>query len=160
MTPPSILRYNASSVPILQMSISSDTMSESSLYDYGYNFIRTQMATVQGASFPLPYGGRPRQIMVDIDLKSLYAQGLSANDVVNAVNAQSLIIPSGIAKIGPNEFVVRLNSLPPSADAFNSLPIKTDQRNHSLPARHRPRARWRTPSNRISCATTETAPRC
>ncbi|MGD0364768.1 MAG: efflux RND transporter permease subunit, partial [Bryobacteraceae bacterium] len=87
-------------------------------------FIRTQMATVQGASFPLPYGGRPRQIMVDIDLKSLYAQGLSANDVVNAVNAQSLIIPSGIAKIGPNEFVVRLNSLPPSADAFNSLPIK------------------------------------
>ena len=70
MTPPSILRYNASSVPILQLSISSDTMSESSLYDYGYNFIRTQMATVQGASFPLPYGGRPRQIMVDIDLKS------------------------------------------------------------------------------------------
>jgi multidrug efflux pump subunit AcrB len=124
MTPPSILRYNASSVPILQMSISSDTMSESSLYDYGYNFIRTQMATVQGASFPLPYGGRPRQIMVDIDLKALYAQGLSANDVVNAVNAQSLIIPSGIAKIGPNEFVVRLNSLPPSAEAFNSLPIK------------------------------------
>src|SRR5580658_1959911 len=124
MTPPSILRYNASSVPILQMSISSDTMSESSLYDYGYNFIRTQMATVQGASFPLPYGGRPRQIMVDIDLKSLYAQGISANDVVNAVNAQSLIIPSGTAKIGPNEFVVRLNSLPPSADAFNSLPIK------------------------------------
>jgi multidrug efflux pump subunit AcrB len=100
MTPPAILRYNASSVPILQMSISSDTMSESSLYDYGYNFIRTQMATVQGASFPLPYGGRSRQIMVDIDLKALYAQGLSANDVVNAVNAQSLIIPSGIAKIG------------------------------------------------------------
>ncbi len=87
MTPPSILRYNASSVPILQLSISSDTMSEQSLYDYGYNFIRTQMATVQGASFPLPYGGRPRQIMVDMDLKSLYAQGLSANDVVNAVNA-------------------------------------------------------------------------
>ena len=114
MTPPSILRYNASSVPILQMSISSDTMSESLLYDYGYNFIRTQMATVQGASFPLPYGGRPRQIparaWVDLDLKSLYAQGLSANDVVNAVNAQSLIIPSGVAKIGSNEFVVRLSA--------------------------------------------------
>ncbi len=124
MTPPSILRYNASSVPILQMSISSDTMSEQSLYDYGYNFIRTQMATVQGASFPLPYGGRPRQIMVDIDLKSLYAQGLSANDVVNAINSQSLIIPSGLAKIGPNEFVVRLNSLPPSMEAFNSIPLK------------------------------------
>ena len=124
MTPPAILRYNASSVPILQLSISSDTMNESLLYDYGYNFIRTQMATVQGASFPLPYGGRPREIMVDIDLKALYAQGLSAADVVNAINSQSLIIPSGNAKIGPNEFVVRLNSLPPSADAFNNLPIK------------------------------------
>jgi multidrug efflux pump subunit AcrB len=124
MTPPAILRYNASSVPILQLSISSDTMNESLLYDYGYNFIRTQMSTVQGASFPLPYGGRPRQIMVDIDLKKLYAQGLSANDVVNAINSQSLIIPSGNAKIGPNEFVVRLNSLPPSAEAFNNLPIK------------------------------------
>ena len=124
MTPPSIIRYNASSVPILQLSISSDTMSESSLYDYGYNFIRTQMATVQGASFPLPYGGRPRQIMVDLNMKALYAQGLSASDVVNAVNAQSLIIPSGIAKIGSNEFIVRLNSLPPSAESFNNLPIK------------------------------------
>ncbi|HVN06527.1 MAG TPA: efflux RND transporter permease subunit [Bryobacteraceae bacterium] len=124
MTPPSIIRYNASSVPILQLSISSDTMSESSLYDYGYNFIRTQMATVQGASFPLPYGGRPREIMVDLDMKALYAQGLSASDVVSAVNAQSLIIPSGIAKIGSNEFVVRLNSLPPSAESFNNLPIK------------------------------------
>ena len=81
-------------------------MSEQSLYDYGYNFIRTQMATVQGASFPLPYGGRPRQIMVDIDPKALYAQGLSAKDVVNAINAQSLIIPSGSAKIGSNEYTV------------------------------------------------------
>ena len=124
MTPPAILRYNASSVPILQLSISSDTMNESLLYDYGYNFIRTQMATVQGASFPLPYGGRPREIMVDINLKALYAQGLSAADVVNAINSQSLIIPSGNAKIGPNEFVVRLNSLPASAEAFNNLPIK------------------------------------
>ncbi|MFN7996308.1 MAG: efflux RND transporter permease subunit [Bryobacteraceae bacterium] len=124
MTPPAIIRYNASSVPILQLSISSDTMSEQSLYDYGYNFIRTQMATVQGASFPLPYGGRPRQIMVDIDPKALYSQGLSASDVTNAINAQSLIIPSGNAKIGANEFAVRLNSQPPSADAFNSIPIK------------------------------------
>jgi len=124
MTPPSVIRYNASSVPILQMSISSDTMSEQSLYDYGYNFIRTQLATVQGASFPLPYGGRPRQIMVDIDPKSLYAHGLSASDVANAINAQSLIIPSGSARIGGNEFVVRLNSQPPSAESFNSIPIK------------------------------------
>ncbi len=125
MTPPTILRYNASSVPILQLSISSDTMSEQSLYDYGYNFIRTQMATVQGASFPaaLRRPARARSWWISI-LKALYAQGLSANDVVNAINAQSLIIPSGIAKIGPNEFNVRLNSLPPSTDAFNSIPIK------------------------------------
>jgi multidrug efflux pump subunit AcrB len=124
MTPPSVIRYNVSSVPILQMSISSDTMSEQSLYDYGYNFIRTQLATVQGASFPLPYGGRPRQIMVDIDPQSLFAHGLSASDVANAINAQSLIIPSGSARIGGNEFVVRLNSQPPSAESFNSIPIK------------------------------------
>lgn len=124
MTPPAILRYNASSVPILQLSISSDTLSEQSLYDYGYNFIRTQMATVQGASFPLPYGGRPRQIMVDIDPQALYAQGLSATDVANAINAQSLIIPSGRAKIGSDEFAVRLNSQPVTAEAFNNLPIK------------------------------------
>jgi len=73
--PPAILRYNASSVPILQLSISSNTLSEQALYDYGYNFIRTQMANVQGASFPLPFGGRPRQIMVDINPQALYAQG-------------------------------------------------------------------------------------
>src|SRR5579863_8580810 len=124
--PPAILRYNASSVPILQLSISSETMSEQEVYDYGYNFIRTQMANVQGASFPLPYGGRPRQIMVDIDPKALYAQGLSAIDVTNAINAQSLIIPSGTAKIGTNEFNVRLNSLPVTAEAFNNIPIKQD----------------------------------
>src|SRR5262249_23392545 len=124
ITPPAILRYNASSVPILQLSISSDTLSEQALYDYGYNFIRTQMATVQGASFPLPYGGRPRQIMVDIDPKALYAEGLSASDVTSAINSLSLIIPSGNARIGGNEFTVRLNSQPPSAEAFNRIPIK------------------------------------
>jgi len=123
-TPPSILRYNASSVPILQLSISSDTLSEQALYDYGYNFIRTQMSNVQGVSLPLPYGGRPRQIMVDIDPHALYAQGISASDVVNAINAQSLILPSGNAKIGVNDFVVRLNSAPDAAEAFNNLPIK------------------------------------
>src|SRR5205085_9422692 len=92
MTPPAIIRYNASSVPILQLSISSDTMSEQALYDYGYNFIRTQMANVQGASFPLPFGGRPRQIMVDIDPRALYSQGLSATDLATAINAQNIIL--------------------------------------------------------------------
>ncbi|HUK36750.1 MAG TPA: efflux RND transporter permease subunit [Vicinamibacterales bacterium] len=125
MTPPQVLRFNASSVPILQLSISSETMPEQALYDYGYNFIRTQMSTIQGASFPLPYGGKPRAIMVDLDPKALFAQGLSANDVVNAINNQSLIIPSGEIRIGANDFNVKLNSLPERAAAFNNIPIKT-----------------------------------
>ena len=124
MTPPLILRYNASSVPILQLSISSDTLPEQQLYDYGYNFIRTQMATVQGATFPLPYGGKPRQISVDLDPRALYAQGLSANDVVSAINAQSLILPSGSVKLGPQEYAVRLNSSPDLVAAFNRLPLR------------------------------------
>ena len=122
--PPAILRYNASSVPILQLSISSETMSEQEVYDYGYNFIRTQMANVQGASFPLPFGGRPRQIMVDIDLRALYAQGLSASDVSNAINAQNIILPSGTAKIGTREYNIKLNGSPEIVDAFNNLPVK------------------------------------
>ena len=122
--PPNILRYNASSVPILQLSISSDTLSEQQLYDYGYNFIRTQMANVQGATFPLPYGGRPRQISVDLDPRALFAQSISPNDVVNAINAQSIILPSGSVKIGAEEYTVKLNSSPDAAAAFNRLPIR------------------------------------
>jgi multidrug efflux pump subunit AcrB len=124
ITPPLILRYNASSVPILQLSISSDTLSEQQLYDYGYNFIRTQMATVQGATFPLPYGGRPRQISVDLDPRALYAQGLSADDVTRAINTQSLVLPSGSVKIGAQEYAVKLNSAPQLVAAFNRLPIR------------------------------------
>src|SRR5579862_5514411 len=122
--PPSILRYNASSVPILQLSLSSDTMSEQAIYDYGYNYIRTQMANVQGASFPLPFGGRPRQIMVDIDPHALYAQGLSAADIASAIDAQNIILPSGTAKIGTREYNVRLNGSPDVVEAFNNLPVK------------------------------------
>src|SRR5215472_4075278 len=122
--PPSILRYNASSVPILQLSLSSDTMSEQAVYDYGYNYIRTQMANVQGASFPLPFGGRPRQIMVDINPQALYAQGLSAADVASAIDAQNIILPSGVAKIGAREYSVRLNGMPDVVEAFNNLPVK------------------------------------
>jgi multidrug efflux pump subunit AcrB len=124
MTPPMVLRYNASSVPILQLSISSDTMPEQALYDYGYNFIRTQMSTVQGASFPLPYGGKPRAIMVDLNPRAMYAQNVSADDVVNALANQSLIIPAGDVRIGTHDFTVKLNSLPERAAAFNNLPIK------------------------------------
>ena len=124
ITPPNVIRFNASSVPILQLGISSDSLPEQQLYDLGYNFIRTQMANVQGASFPLPYGGRPRQISVDLNPQALYAQGLSAGDVANAINAQSLILPSGTVKIGAQEYTVRLNSAPDLAVAFNRLPIR------------------------------------
>jgi multidrug efflux pump subunit AcrB len=124
ITPPLILRYNASSVPILQLSIASDTLSEQQLYDYGYNFIRTQMATVQGATFPLPYGGRPRQISVDLNPQALYAQGLSADDVTRAINTQSLVLPSGSVKIGAQEYTVKMNSAPELVGAFNRLPIR------------------------------------
>ena len=124
ITPPSVIRFNASAVPILQLGISSDSLPEQQLYDLGYNFIRTQMANVQGASFPLPYGGRPRQISVDLNPQALYAQGLSAGDVANAINAQSLILPSGTVKIGTQEYTVKLNSAPDLAVAFNRLPIR------------------------------------
>jgi CzcA family heavy metal efflux pump len=122
--PPAILRYNASSVPILQISGSSETLSEQQLYDYGLNFIRTQLATVQGASVPLPYGGKYRQIMVDLDPQALYARGLSATDVSTAINQQNVIIPAGSAKMGPREYSIRLNSSPEVLEALNQLPIK------------------------------------
>src|SRR5580693_7237955 len=123
-TPPNILRYNASSVPILQMSISSDSLPEQQLYDLGYNFIRTQLSNVEGATFPLPYGGRPREISVDLDPRALYAQGISAEDVARAINTQNLIMPSGSVKIGPQEYTVKLNSAPDAIAAFNRLPIR------------------------------------
>ncbi|MEO8026742.1 MAG: efflux RND transporter permease subunit [Bryobacteraceae bacterium] len=124
MSPPAILRYNASAVPILQLIVTSDTISEQVMYDYGHNFIRTQMATVQGASFPLPYGGRQRQIMVDLEPKALYAMGLTPYDVVNAVNSQSLTQPSGSARMGTREYNVRLNNSPAAVELFNEIPIR------------------------------------
>ncbi|MDQ6705646.1 MAG: efflux RND transporter permease subunit [Acidobacteriota bacterium] len=122
---PGIVKYNAASVPILQLSVNSKSLTEQQLYDYGTNFIRTQLATVQGASVPLPYGGKPRQIMVDLDPEALYAKHLSATDVSNAINAQNLILPAGTAKVGDREYLVRLNSSPQLVSAMNDLPIKT-----------------------------------
>ncbi|MFN6484731.1 MULTISPECIES: efflux RND transporter permease subunit [unclassified Nostoc] len=124
ITPPLIIRYNASNVPILQLSVSSTSLSEQELYDNGNNFLRTQLATVQGVSVPLPYGGKPRQIMVDIDPQALFAKGLSATDVTTAISAQNLILPGGNAKLGDREYSVRLNSSPQVLDALNNLPIK------------------------------------
>src|SRR5580700_6480579 len=102
--PPNILKYDASSVPILQLSVSSKTLSEQELFNYGQNFIRTQLATIQGASLPGPYGGKSAQIMVDLDPKALYANNLSATDVSTALNQQSVIVPAGTAKMGDRDY--------------------------------------------------------
>ncbi|HSU53999.1 MAG TPA: efflux RND transporter permease subunit, partial [Candidatus Dormibacteraeota bacterium] len=123
--PPGILKYDASSVPILQLGLSSTTLTERDLYDYGQNFVRTQLATVQGASLPLPYGGKSPLIMVDLNPDALYAKRLSAADVSQALNAQNLILPAGTVKVNKREYFVRLNSSPKYVDALNDLPIKT-----------------------------------
>jgi multidrug efflux pump subunit AcrB len=123
--PPAIIKYDASSVPILQLGVASKNLSESELFDLGQNFIRTQLATVEGASIPLPYGGKQRQIMVDIDPEALYSKNLSATDISNAINAQNLILPAGTAKIGDRDFFVQLNSSPTTVQAMNDLPVKT-----------------------------------
>jgi multidrug efflux pump subunit AcrB len=125
ITPPNILRYNASTVPILRLALSSTELTEQELYDYGNNFVKTQLATVPGASAPLPYGGKQRQIMVDIDQRQLQQHNLSPMDVVNAISAQNLILPSGTAKIGSTEYSVLLNASPSSIDGLNNLPIRT-----------------------------------
>ena len=123
--PPNIVKYDASSVPILQLAINSKTFSEQELFDFGQNFIRTQLATIQGAAVPLPYGGKSRQIMVDLDPEALYAKNLSATDISNAISAQNLILPAGNAKIGDRDYFVSLNSSPLTIQAMNDLPVKS-----------------------------------
>jgi multidrug efflux pump subunit AcrB len=125
ITPPLIIQYSASSVPIIQLGVSSDTMSEQKIYDYAQNFVRVQLATVRGAATPSPYGGKPRQIMVDINPQALQANGLTPVDVANAINVQNLILPAGTAKMGSREYTVSLNSSPDAVKALNDLPIKT-----------------------------------
>ena len=110
MQPPLIIRYNASSVPIIQLSLGSDSIPENQLFDLAVNVMRPQLITIQGVQIPYPYGGKQRQIMVDIDPDKLYAYGLSALDVSNAINVQNLILPAGSAKIGKQEYQVKLNS--------------------------------------------------
>ncbi|HEY4978009.1 MAG TPA: efflux RND transporter permease subunit [Candidatus Acidoferrum sp.] len=124
-TPPLVIIYSASTVPVLQIGLTSDSMSEQQIFDYGNNFIRTQLATVPGAATPFPYGGKQRLISVDIDFAALQAKNLSAVDIVNAVNAQNLILPSGTAKIGSLEYNVEMNGSPRSVAELNDIPVKT-----------------------------------
>jgi multidrug efflux pump subunit AcrB len=125
ITPPLILAYNASSVPILQLALSSGTIPEQGLYDAANNFVRTQLAGVAGASMPYPYGGKQRQIQVDLDQRLLQEHGVSADDVVNAISAQNLIIPAGTEKVGEFEYNIKLNGSPTAVEEFNDLPIKS-----------------------------------
>src|SRR5260221_14377969 len=122
--PPVIVQYNASSVPILQLSLQSDRLNEQQLYDYGIYQVRQQLAPIPGITLPTPYGGKYRQIMVDLDPAALLAQGLTPTDVTNAVNAQNLTVPSGDAKIGDKQYIVRLNTQPPTVAALNDIPIR------------------------------------
>jgi multidrug efflux pump subunit AcrB len=124
ITPPLILNYNASTVPILQLALSSDTLGEKDIYDLGQNFIRPSLASVQGAAIPSPYGGRERQIQIDLDSQALSARNLSAADVGNALSNQNLIIPAGTMKVGEFEYNVKLNNSPELAEDLNNLPIK------------------------------------
>jgi multidrug efflux pump subunit AcrB len=125
ITPPFIVQYSATSVPIVQIAVSSDTLTEQQIFDYCQNFVIQRLGTVQGARVPQPWGGKQRQIMVDLDLDALYSRGLSPQDVSNAVTNQNLIVPAGTAKIGDTEYNVKLNSSPDVVAAFNDLPIKT-----------------------------------
>jgi CzcA family heavy metal efflux pump len=124
-TPPLIITYSASSTPIVQLGLSSKTLPEQQLFDLGQNFLRTQLATVPGAATPYPYGGKIRQIQVDLDLPRLQANGLSPNDIVTALNAQNLILPAGTTKIGALEYQVEMNGNPQTIAELNELPVKT-----------------------------------
>src|SRR6267142_376237 len=125
ITPPLILSFNASSVPILQLALSSDQMSETQIFDSALNFIRPALAPVPGAALPLPFGGKVRQVQADLNQQALHQYGVSANDVINALSLQNLITPVGTQKIGSYEYTVNLNDSPKAVAAFNDLPVKT-----------------------------------
>jgi multidrug efflux pump subunit AcrB len=124
-TPPFIMQYSASTVPILQLGLSGQGLSEQRLFDLGANFIRVQLADVEGAAIPWPFGGKQRQVQVDLNTAAMQAKGLSPLDVVNAISAQNLILPSGTSKIGPYEYDVETNGSPLTTVELNDLPVKT-----------------------------------
>ena len=124
-TPPLVITYSASSVPIIQLALSGQSLSEQQLFDYGVNFIRTRLITIPGCAIPYPYGGKQRQVQVDLDTNALQSKGLSPLDVVNAISAQNIILPSGTSKIGAFEYAVDTNSSPTTVAELNQLPIKT-----------------------------------
>ncbi|CAG9210466.1 Acriflavin resistance protein [Paraburkholderia sabiae] len=124
-TPPLVISYSASSIPVIQLGLSSPRLSEQDLNDTALNFLRPQLVTIPGAAVPYPYGGKSRLISVDLDTRALLAKGLTPLDVVNAVNAQNLILPTGTAKIGPKEYTVNMNGSPTTVAGLNDIPVRT-----------------------------------
>src|ERR1700753_2227326 len=125
ITPPLVLRYGATDVPIIQLSLSSDSLPEPKLNDLGQNIIRPDLAVVHGAEVPYPYGGKPRVIMIDLDQEALQARGLSAADISAALQRQNVILPSGDVKLGDKDYTLAMNNSPSVIDAINSFPIRT-----------------------------------
>lgn len=125
ITPPFVTVSSATDVPVLQLGIASKTLSEAKLFDIANSFVRSQLATIQGATIPFPYGGKFRQVMVDLNPEALVATQLSAYDVVQAINQQNIIAPSGTAKMGPKEYIMTLNNIPSAIDKLNHIPIKS-----------------------------------
>jgi multidrug efflux pump subunit AcrB len=125
VTPPIVLTYSASSIPVVQLALSSRTLSEQAVNDAAMNALRPQLVTIPGVAIPAAYGGKQRIVSVDIDTEALLSKGLSPLDIVNAVNAQNLILPSGVAKMGPTEYTIGMNGSPDTIDGLNDLPVRT-----------------------------------
>ena len=125
ITPPLIIKYSASSIPVVQLGLSSATLPEQTVFDAAINILRPQLITIPGIAIPFPYGGKNRVISVDLDMQALQARGLAPADVVNAVNLQNLILPSGTAKFGDTEYAVRMNGSPEAIAGLNDLPVRT-----------------------------------
>jgi multidrug efflux pump subunit AcrB len=125
ITPPLVIKYSASSIPVVQLALSSATLPEQSVFDAAINALRPQLVTIPGVAIPYPYGGKIRVISVDLDMQALQARGMSPADVVNAINTQNLILPSGTAKIGGTEYTVRMNGSPDALAGLNDLPVRT-----------------------------------
>ena len=125
ITPPLVIKYSASSIPVVQLGLSSATLPEQSLFDAAVNLLRPQLITIPGAAIPFPYGGKNRLVSVDLDLQALQARGLAPADVVSALNVQNLILPAGTAKFGGSEVTVRMNGSPETVAGLNELPVRT-----------------------------------
>ncbi|MDH4400422.1 MAG: efflux RND transporter permease subunit, partial [Burkholderiaceae bacterium] len=125
ITPPLIIKYTASSVPVIQLGMSSTVMAEKELFDAAINILRPQLITIPGIAMPFPYGGKVRAVSVDIDPQALLAKGMTSSDIINAITTQNLTLPAGTTKIGDTEFNVTLNSSPPSIAELNNIPVRT-----------------------------------